>query len=122
MLTIQPQQYLEKIVSFLNDCKGPNFNQDYFDKNTHLLLNYSPKLGKYNNILVVTIFTNNIEIDQNEINIEIRDDIIKAIITDCGLDIKIKNSENYLPFRILANEFILDIKEYTPELANALGW
>jgi hypothetical protein len=122
MLTLPLLTHLEKIISFLNDCKGPNFNQEFFEKNTQPILHHSAKIGKYDENIMLTIFNNSIEIDQYEITIESMNNIVKAQITDCCHEIKMKNSEFYLPKRILSIEFIFDIKEYAPELANALGW
>lgn len=124
MLTILPQQFLEKIISFLNECKGPNFDQEYFEKNTQFVLNYYPKLGRYKNSMVLTIFANALKVDGYEITIEIEKDNtgIIAQITDCSEAVKIKDSENYLSSKTTSEEFIPDIKEYEPELANALGW
>lgn len=122
MLTIKPQQFLEKIVSFLDECKGPNFNQEYFEKNIQLILCYTPRIGKCSDHMTLTIFAILLHPYHYEITITFKDEQITAQITDCSEAIKIKNSENYLSSKTTPKEFIPDIKEYELQLANALGW
>lgn len=123
MLTLPLLKHLENIVSFLNDCKGPNFNQEFFEKNTQPVLHHTGKIGKYDENIALTIFANiPCEIDQYELTIISMNNIIKAQITDCTQSINIKNSNEILTAKVVPKEFILDIKEYTPEIAKALGW
>lgn len=94
---------LQKIQEFLNQCKGPNYNEA---SEIHLWFKRAGTLS-------ILSFK-----DGLQVKFEVKNEIVEAVIVD---------EYNYFEEEIIkpktnSREFIQDLKHFTPNLAKEFGW